>query len=40
MAEASKHEFNMPAISTIEVEKIVASLDEIKKEISKRVVNL
>jgi hypothetical protein len=40
MAEASKHEFNMPAISTIEVEKIVASLDKIKKEISKRVVNL
>jgi len=40
IVEASKHEFNMPAISTIEVEKIVASLDEIKKEISKRVVNL
>ena len=40
MAEASKHEFNMPAISTIEVEKIVASLDEIKKDISKRIVTI
>jgi hypothetical protein len=38
--EASKHEFNMPAISTIEVEKIVASLDEIKKDISKRIVTI
>jgi hypothetical protein len=38
--EASKHEFNLPALSTIEVEKIVANLDEIKREISKRVVSV
>lgn len=38
--EVSKHEFNVPAISTIEVEKIVTSLDQIKKELSKRVVNV
>jgi hypothetical protein len=40
VSEANKHEFNMPAISTIEVEKIVASLDEIKKDISKRIVTI
>lgn len=38
--EVSKHEFNVPAISTIEVENIVTSLDQIKKELSKRVVNV
>ena len=40
VAESKKHEFNMPHISTREIENIVASLDEMKNEISKRVVAL
>ena len=39
-AESKKHEFNMPHISTIEIENIVASLDEMKLEITKRIVAL
>ena len=40
VAESKKHEFNMPHISTREIENIVASLDEMKNEISKRIVAL
>lgn len=40
VAESKKHEFNMPHISTREIENIVASLDEMKSEISKRIVPL
>jgi len=40
VAESKKHEFNMPHISTKEIENIVASLDEMKNEISKRVIPL
>jgi hypothetical protein len=36
-AEAKKHEFNLPHISTVEIENIVASLDNMKNEISSRV---
>jgi hypothetical protein len=36
-AEARKHEFNIPHISTVEIENIVASLDSMKDEISSRV---
>lgn len=35
--ESCKHQFNIPHISTIEIESIVASLDEMRYEISKRV---
>jgi hypothetical protein len=37
VAESRKHEFNIPHISTIEIENIVESLDEMKSEISSRV---
>lgn len=40
VAESKKHEFNMPHISTREIENIVACLDEMKNEISKRIVPL
>ena len=40
IAEAKKYEFNLPALSAVEVLKIVKSLDEIKQEISKRIVNI
>jgi hypothetical protein len=40
VAESKKHEFNIPHISTREIENIVASLDEMKSEISKRIVSL
>ena len=40
VAESKKHEFNMPHISTRDIENIVASLDEMKNEISKRIVPL
>jgi hypothetical protein len=36
-AEARKHEFNLPHISTVEIENIVESLDQMKSEISSRV---
>ena len=38
--EASKHQFNIPAMTHSQIENIVASLDEMKNSISKRVVNL
>jgi hypothetical protein len=37
VAESRKHEFNIPHISTVEIENIVASLDNMKSEISSRV---
>jgi len=37
VAESKKHEFNIPHISTVEIENIVESLDEMKSEISSRV---
>lgn len=40
VAESKKHEFNMPHISTREIENIVASLDDMKYEIRKRIVAL
>ena len=36
-AEAKKHEFNLPHISTVEIENIVESLDQMKSEISSRI---
>lgn len=39
-AEAKKYDFNLPALSTVEVLRIVKSLDEIKQEISKRIVKI
>jgi hypothetical protein len=39
-AEAKKYDFNLPALSAVEVYTIVKSLDEIKQEISKRIVNI
>lgn len=39
-AEAKKYDFNLPALSAIEVYTIVKSLDEIKQEISKRIVTI
>jgi len=38
--EASKHEFNLPTLSSKELRAIVASLDEMKAEISKRIVTI
>lgn len=35
--EASKYDFNLPSISTVEINSIVLSLNEMKKTISKRV---
>ena len=40
IAEAKKYEFNLPALSVAEVHTIVRSLDEIKQEISKRIVKI
>ena len=40
IAEAKKYEFNLPALSAVEVYTIVRSLDEIKQEISKRIVKI
>jgi hypothetical protein len=39
-AEAMKYDFNLPALSAVEVYTIVKSLDEIKQEISKRIVEI
>jgi hypothetical protein len=39
-AEQKKYDFNVPAISAVEVYTIVKSLDEIKQEISKRIVEI
>lgn len=38
--EAKKYEFNIPSLSTFQVEKIVASLEEMKDTLNKRVVNV
>ena len=35
--EAKKHSFNLPSISTIEIENIVTSLEKMKEEIVNRV---
>jgi len=40
IAEAKKYEFNLPALSAVEVLRIVKNLDEIRQEISKRIVNI
>lgn len=40
VAESTKYEFNLPSISTAEIRDIVASLDEMRDEISKRVVSV
>jgi hypothetical protein len=39
-AEAKKYDFNLPALSAVEMYTIVKSLDEIKQEISKRIVTI
>ena len=39
-AEAKKYDFNLPALSAVEVYTIVKSLDEIKQEISKRIITI
>jgi len=39
-AEAKKYDFNLPALSAVEVYTIVKSLDEIKEEISGRIVTI
>jgi hypothetical protein len=38
--ERKKYDFNLPALSAVEVYTIVKSLDEIKQEISKRIVKI
>lgn len=38
--EASKHEFNLPTLSSEELRKIVGSLEEMNKEISNRIVTI
>lgn len=38
--EAKKHQFNLPAISAVEIGNIVTSLKEMGKQISERVVNI
>jgi hypothetical protein len=37
VAESRKHEFNIPHISTVEIENIVESLDQMKDEIKGRI---
>jgi hypothetical protein len=39
-AEATKHEFNIPTLSSIEMRNIISSLEDIQKEVEKRVVTL
>jgi hypothetical protein len=39
-AERKKYDFNLPALSAVEVYTIVKSLDEIKEEISGRIVTI
>jgi len=39
-AESKKYDFNLPALSTVDVINIVRSLDEIKQEISKRIITI
>jgi len=38
--ESKKHEFNIPSLSTAEITAIVKNLDDIKTEISKRIVTI
>jgi hypothetical protein len=38
--ESQKHDFNLPNISITEIKKIIKSLDEMKSELSKRVVKI
>lgn len=40
VTEASKHEFNIPAMSQAQIEDIVSSLNEMKASVSKRVVSI
>jgi hypothetical protein len=40
ITEAKKHEFNIPAITHSQIENIVASLNEMKDQLSKRIVNI
>lgn len=40
VTEASKHEFNIPAMSQAQIEDIVSSLSEMKASVSKRVVSI
>ena len=40
VSEASKHEFNLPTLSSEELRKIVGSLEEMNKEISNRIVTI
>ena len=40
ISEASKHEFNLPTLSSEELRKIVGSLEEMNKEISNRIVTI
>jgi hypothetical protein len=40
IAETTKHQFNLPNISTKEIRRIVTSLSEMKSEIDKRIVKL
>jgi len=40
VTEATKYEFNLPAISTAEIKAIVKNLDEINEQISKRIVKI
>lgn len=39
-SEAKKHEFNLPTLSSIEMRNIISSLEDIQKEVEKRVVTL
>jgi len=40
VAETTKHQFNLPSISTDEIDNIVNILSEMKKEIGHRVINI
>jgi hypothetical protein len=40
VAESKKYNFNIPSISAIEINNIVTSLEEMKNEISKRIVTI
>ena len=39
-SETKKHQFNLPNLSSLEMSNIITSLDEMKKEISKRVTSI
>ena len=40
ISEAKKYDFNLPSLSGVEIHTIIKSLDEIKQEISKRIVKI